>query len=156
MQCLNCNNDMTQTGNRPRKYCSDKCRMAHVRSGRKPKVDSKANNGGAVLSKPNKNVDSSESSRRNRNSEEAGQELGSVLISDLKSGPRNLPLTLDDIKPGSYSHYQAYPDKYAKRENPEKLNWGQPLTFHELQASPFKANRVSIPGDWDFEVENVA
>ena len=126
MQCLNCSKEVDQTGNRPRKYCSDKCRMVHVRSLRKSKAYSKPNNEGGVLAETNKNVDSSECSRQSK-------------------------ISVDLTFAVSYKHYVDNPDMYARRDNPEKLNWGQPLTFHELQASPFTANRVSIPGDWDFK-----
>ena len=139
MQCLNCSNDMTQTGNKPRKYCSDKCRMAHVRSLRKPKVDSKANNGGGVLAEPNKNVDSSESSRRSRISDEVGH------AKNLDGSKISIPAV------ASLEHYDTFPDMYARRENPEKLNWGKPMTFHELQATRFVANRVPVEGDWDYK-----
>ena len=29
MNCLNCNKEITQIGNKPKKYCSDKCRWAY-------------------------------------------------------------------------------------------------------------------------------
>ena len=79
-----------------------------------------------------KNVDSSESSRQSKISEETEQEVCKI------------------IPEGSYEDYIARPYAYATRANPEKLNWGEPMTFHELQASPFVANRVPVEGDWDY------
>ncbi len=51
----------------------------------------------------------------------------------------------------SLEHYQEYPDHYALRTAPEKLNWGLYLDAVALKARGFVANRVSIPGDWDYE-----
>lgn len=39
---------------------------------------------------------------------------------------------------------------YQPRTNPDLLNWGEPMTRAELEANKFKANRVPIPGDWDY------
>ena len=47
-------------------------------------------------------------------------------------------------------HYQANPTMYAARTNPEAINWGKPLSLWGLEKAGFKANRVSIPGDWDY------
>ena len=33
MKCLNCKKDITQIGNRPKKFCSDKCRLAYFKKG---------------------------------------------------------------------------------------------------------------------------
>ena len=55
----------------------------------------------------------------------------------------------------SLEDYLANPADYIKRANPEKLNWGVPLSEHELSLSEFTCNRVTIPGDWDYEVANV-
>ena len=48
-------------------------------------------------------------------------------------------------------HSKCNPDKYATRTNPEKLNWGPILGAVDLKIRGFVANRVSIPGDWDYE-----
>ncbi len=48
-------------------------------------------------------------------------------------------------------HYYAHPDQYAQRTAPELLNWGEPMNSVELTAGPFRHNRVTIPGDWDYE-----
>ena len=39
---------------------------------------------------------------------------------------------------------------YHPRTHPERLNWGEPMTRAELEAAGLKANRVPIPGDWDY------
>jgi len=49
-------------------------------------------------------------------------------------------------------HYRKNPDKYIQRREPEKLNWGKPMTRAELHDAGLKANRVTIPGDWDYKV----
>ncbi len=51
----------------------------------------------------------------------------------------------------SYEDYKSHPQDYAQRTNPEKLNWGPYMKYHDLQDAGFSANRVSIPGDWDFD-----
>ena len=43
-------------------------------------------------------------------------------------------------------HYQAHPKRYVQRREPERLNWTGYMTKAELVA-----NRVPIPGDWDYE-----
>lgn len=48
------------------------------------------------------------------------------------------------------SHYKENPDKYAPRDKPEKLNWGPWMDLADLTGSPFVANRVPIPGDFDY------
>jgi len=42
------------------------------------------------------------------------------------------------------------PKLYRRRYEPEKLNWGEPLTNAQLKQAGFRANRVPLPGDWDF------
>lgn len=39
---------------------------------------------------------------------------------------------------------------YHPRTNPERLNWGPRMTRAELDEAGLKANRVPIPGDWDY------
>jgi len=57
--------------------------------------------------------------------------------------------------------YQAHPEDYHRRLDPEKLNWGEPLSAPQLKQAGLRANRKPIPGDWDYveeqkeEVENV-
>ena len=47
-------------------------------------------------------------------------------------------------------HYTANPNMYVERNEPDKLNWGEYMDRDELKRRGFKANRVSIPGDWDY------
>lgn len=59
---------------------------------------------------------------------------------------------LQQSRTASLEDYYAHPEDYVKRRDPpETLNWGKPMTFDELQSSPYKGNRVPIPGDWDYE-----
>lgn len=53
-------------------------------------------------------------------------------------------------KRGGLADYHANRDKYATRAEPDKLNWGPWMDSGELQEAGLKANRVSIPGDWDY------
>ncbi len=52
---------------------------------------------------------------------------------------------------GGLADYYANPDKYIPRTEPDKLNWGPWLNTAELNVAGLKANRVPIPGDWDYE-----
>ena len=53
------------------------------------------------------------------------------------------PATLDD-------YHDPDGRNYAARTNPELLNWDKPMTLSQLNSAGLKANRVSIPGDWDY------
>ena len=56
------------------------------------------------------------------------------------------------VGPASLADYND-PDgrKYATRTSPDSLNWGGPLSWNELQKRKLVANRVTIPGDWDYD-----
>ena len=60
------------------------------------------------------------------------------------------PVT-DKSKQVTLEHYYANPDQYATRARPQLLNWGEWMTTDELVLAGFIANRVSIPGDWDYD-----
>ena len=53
----------------------------------------------------------------------------------------------------SLADYRKNPNKYHRRFDPEKLNWGEPLTTIQLKQAGFRSNRKPIPGDWDFVKE---
>ncbi len=57
--------------------------------------------------------------------------------------------------PASYEGYKKNHGpgaKYARRFEPEKLNWTKNvMSEDELEQAGFRANRVPIPGDWDYE-----
>ena len=56
------------------------------------------------------------------------------------------PASLEDYK-------KNVPSKYARRFEPEKLNWSKhKMNEEELKQAGFRANREPIPGDWDYEV----
>ena len=40
---------------------------------------------------------------------------------------------------------------YATRTNPDQLNYGEPLTKAGLAKARLRANRVPIPGDYDYK-----
>ena len=49
--------------------------------------------------------------------------------------------------------YQDYIDNlqdYAQRADAGRLNWGERMDQEQLKAAGLKANRISIPGDWDY------
>jgi hypothetical protein len=53
-------------------------------------------------------------------------------------------------EPKALDHYYANPDLYVIRAAPELLNWSAPMSAMELEQAGLKANRVTIPGDWDY------
>ncbi len=57
-------------------------------------------------------------------------------------------------RPASLEDYKKnVPSKYARRFEPEKLNWSKNrMNEEELEQAGFRANREPIPGDWDYEV----
>ncbi len=56
-------------------------------------------------------------------------------------------------KPASLEGYKkGVPANYARRFEPEKLNWSvNKMNEEELKQAGFRANREPIPGDWDYE-----
>ncbi len=56
-------------------------------------------------------------------------------------------------RPASLEDYKKnVPSKYARRFEPEKLNWSNNvMNEEELIQAGFRANRKPIPGDWDYE-----
>lgn len=56
-------------------------------------------------------------------------------------------------RPASLEDYKKnVPSKYARRFEPEKLNWSKNvMDEEELKQAGFRANREPIPGDWDYE-----
>ena len=66
---------------------------------------------------------------------------GEALLREIfGSGPASLGDYLDD-----------HGRKYATRTEPDKLNWGPWMNSEALERAGLRANRVSIPGDWDYE-----
>ena len=64
-------------------------------------------------------------------------------------------VTLDELDKGleggpSLEHYKVCPDKYATRAQPELLNWGPWMDTAQLAGAGLRANRVPVPGDWDY------
>ena len=53
-------------------------------------------------------------------------------------------------------HYYAHPELYVPRREPERMNWDKHMTMAELEQAGLKCNRVSIPGDFDYEVLRMA
>lgn len=51
----------------------------------------------------------------------------------------------------SLEHYMVSPEKYIQRREPDRLNWGPWMDSTQLEQAGLKANRVPIPGDWDYE-----
>ena len=63
---------------------------------------------------------------------------------------RNTP-TVTDATVTQVQPVTVEPKHYAPRTNYELLNWGPWMTRDELARAGLTANRVSIPGDWDYD-----
>lgn len=57
-------------------------------------------------------------------------------------GSQSVTVGLDD--------YLSRPEAYATRAEPESLNWGPYMDCHALKEAGLRANRVPVPGDWDY------
>ena len=68
----------------------------------------------------------------------------------VQATTKKRPASLEDYK-------KNVPSKYARRFEPEKLNWSKnEMNDEELKQAGFRANRKPIPGDWDYrEVESL-
>jgi len=69
-------------------------------------------------------------------------------------GKELLPVVESEEKPkrrATFEDYRKRPKFYRRRYQPERLNWGEPLTEKQLKQAGFRANREPIPGDWDYE-----
>tara|TARA_Y100000310_G_C20641166_1_gene793994 strand:+ start:1381 stop:1755 length:375 start_codon:yes stop_codon:yes gene_type:complete len=42
------------------------------------------------------------------------------------------------------------PKRYRRRFEPDRLNWGAPLDNRGLKQCGFRANRIPLPGDFDY------
>ncbi len=42
------------------------------------------------------------------------------------------------------------PKRYRRRFEPQRLNWDEPMNAPQLKQAGLRANRQSIPGDYDF------
>ncbi len=53
----------------------------------------------------------------------------------------------------SYENYLKYQPlgMYATRANPETLNWGAWMDKAQLKQNGKTANRVTLPGDWEYK-----
>ena len=68
------------------------------------------------------------------------QEKAMVVVATKEKAPASL----EDYKKQGIG-------KYARRFEPEKLNWSKnEMNEEELQQAGFRANRKPIPGDWDY------
>ena len=72
-----------------------------------------------------------------------------VTPEDVTVASTVTPGGVTTIGKASLEHYHAQPDLYIPRSEPDKLNWGPWMNSDELSRAGLKANRVSIPGDWD-------
>ena len=166
MKCLNCGIEFSLKRSSA-KYCSGKCKLAYHRKAENVtlnitsetlspvSVTEPVESESVSVTENAKNPISGESSRQSKNPE--------FIISDH----RNLPFKVECIacsnlskdekgracceEMASLSHYECFGKLYATRTAPEKLNWVPWMSESELSKARLVANRVSIPGDFDYD-----
>lgn len=84
--------------------------------------------------------------QRDKRKRDIGRDVTSIASATLPELDKALA---DDT--ASLEHYKVFPDKYVPRREPELLNWGPWLNMAQLETAGLKANRVSVPGDWDYK-----
>ena len=130
MNCKQCNKELT---GRQTLFCSDRCRKQYDRNADKSdKVMAIVERGQENADKPIKVAIDAEG--------------GAVMTMPDGDSICVHPI----IQPGSLRHYEVHPSMYATRTNPDLLNWGQHMNSDELKQAGLKANRVPIPGDYDY------
>ncbi len=107
-----------------------------------------------------KNCDNELTGRqKNHCSDRCRKALSRTSKSDIPNPDTKVGQTRTGTHPATHAEhlefYYANPDRYATRTNPDKLNWGPLMTMDQLEQAGLKANRVSIPGDWDFGEKRV-
>ncbi len=59
--------------------------------------------------------------------------------------------------PATFKDYEKnVGGRYVRRFEPEKLNWGEPMSANDLLQAGFRANREPIKGDWDYEEQELS
>lgn len=127
MRCISCGNEY-EAKRKTSKYCGPKCRKLAFQENGKVSVPG--------VSVPD----------RNDEWRQANVEQTVCLVNDA-----GMPVVSYD-RDGKIGKkdYLTHPDMFAKRTNPEKLNWGGWMTQGELEDAGLKANRIPIPGDHDY------
>lgn len=150
MKCLNCSNDIVSKGTKPKKYCSDACRMQYKRT--------EQTNTGTNEHQTNKNKTSDVASgSTNSNGGEQNcpdksdkELLAAIFPPEVEVDPN------DDYSylkgPANLKDYHSpHGRRYVEREFPDDMNWGELMTVSELADAGLKSNRVTLPGDWDYK-----
>ncbi|MCK5610245.1 hypothetical protein KAR91_50700 [Candidatus Pacearchaeota archaeon] len=115
-------------------------------------------------------VDPDYCSGKCRKLDEAGPMVGGRFADEPEEGqielvnglPVRMPATETPVAiPGpaaraSLKDYLNHPDRYHRRFDPERLNWGVKLDAQQLKQAGLRVNRVAIPGDWDFGIEETS
>ena len=164
MQCKQCGSELT---GRQRDFCSGKCAKRASRTKPRPEDAPQSTNADTMAVNHPPNADKPKSDSQSRTSRTQDQSLPMTASEVLarRDGYKGVwpPDPEDDIEPApsidgnvlagkpTLAHYHARPDLYITRREPDKLNWGAWMDSNELSKAGLKANRVAIPGDWDFK-----
>ena len=74
-----------------------------------------------------------------------------VTNQSVTVGRDDFALTQDGLDDMGEPETDTRPELFAARTNPELLNFGPWLNADQLKVEGLKANRVPIPGDYDYK-----
>ena len=151
MKCKHepCNNEAMGKGS----YCSKSCRAQQSRRNKQAQQTYEAVDGCAVYNRPA--VKCSKYHTRPMPLDPTDQPhpggRGKYTRADGSVYQFDSSGKAHDHQPATVSptadQLQAARDRHT---DPDKLNWGERMTFNELNKAGLKGNRVAIPGDWDY------
>ena len=131
MQCKQCGNAIESKGKKPKRFCSDACRMKYKRTVRNEQTNKKR-------------------TETNRNEQETNSSIPIETV-DAACGDK-----LSHGLPANYGQpncqcWHCHNYRAAKKDT-ARLNHGPWLNAEQLVEQGYMANRVSLPGDIDYEV----
>lgn len=174
MKCMNCSKDIVSKGTKPKKYCSDACRMQYKRTVQTNtganeqqtnidvpdghKVEQIQLNKRNTVTSQNKTSDVASGSTNSDEGEQNCQSgyskedklLAAIFPPEVEVDP-NEDLSCLSGPANLKDYHSPHGRRYVPRQFPDDMNWGDPMTVSELAAAGLKYNRVTIPGDWDYK-----
>lgn len=126
MKCKNCDNDAVGRS----KYCGDSCKVLYNRK-------QKSVNSGS-------------------NDQTVNKTVTKLRVPPMVAVVGDFEASVTVSRTATYEDYLANPDDYAKRNHADWLNWGEWLSADALAKASMVVghtvnNRVTLPGDWDYQ-----
>ena len=130
MECEQCGKQTDNKGTKPKRFCSDLCRK---RTRRAEQADKRTDQADTIAS-------GQEQTDRVELNDGRSVDTVSVMACSRRLA-----------RAASLEDYQAYGSDYAQRADAESLNWGEYMSKDQLKTAGLRGNRVTLPGDWDYE-----